>query len=165
MAEIRDVLTRPKLMAKFHALMKAAVDAFLAQHLRMATWISDVQEHDTLARDPDDSRYLNLVITAGASYVVTTDLDLLDLMNPQSEAGVDFHQRFPGIQIASPGPFEAHINQAARQSQAVAEACQSAHAEGDCGGSSRGGVCRAGTSRIANTDFGRRSSRKILEPI
>jgi len=95
LAEIRDVLTRPKLVAKYPALTKEAVDAFLAQHLRIATWISHVPEHYVLARDPDDRKYLNLAITAGAPYVVTDDLDLLDVMNPQSAAGIDFRSRFP----------------------------------------------------------------------
>ena len=51
LAEIRDVLTRPKLVAKYPALTKQAVDAFLARHMRMATWINDVPEHYVLARD------------------------------------------------------------------------------------------------------------------
>ena len=107
--EIRDVLTRPKLRAKFPALTTEAVDAFLAHHLRLATWIDDVPEHYTLARDPDDSKYINLAIAAGAPYLVTTDFDLLDLMEPQSTAGIDFRSRFPGIQFVSPSAFEALI--------------------------------------------------------
>jgi predicted nucleic acid-binding protein len=75
----------------------------------MATWINDVPEHYVLARDPDDSIYLNLAITAGAPYVVTTDLDLLELMEPQSAAGVDFRNRFPAVQIVGPTDFETLI--------------------------------------------------------
>lgn len=113
LAEIRDVLTRPKLVAKYPALKKEAVDAFLAQHLRMSTWISDVPEHYVLVRDPDDSKYLNLAITAGAPYVVTDDLDLLDLMDLQTPAAVDFQARFPGVEILTPLAFEAIISLAA----------------------------------------------------
>lgn len=109
LAEIRDVLTRPKLIARFPALTRQAVDAFLAQHLRMATWINDVPEHYVLARDPDDSIYLNLAITAGAPYVVTTDLDLLELIEPQCAAGVDFRRRFPAVQVVTPTDFETLI--------------------------------------------------------
>jgi len=113
LAEIRDVLTRPKLIARFPALTKQAVDAFLAQHLLLGTWISDVPEHYLVARDPDDSKYVNLAITAGAQYVVTDDLDLLDLMNLQSSAGVDFQNRFPNLQIVTPRAFASLIgNQA-----------------------------------------------------
>jgi putative PIN family toxin of toxin-antitoxin system len=112
LAEIRDVLTRPKLVAKFPALTPEAVDAFLAQHLRRARWIDSVPEHYVLARDPDDSKYLNLAITAGAPYVVTDDLDLLDLMTPDSPTGVDFRRRFPMVQIVTPAMFAALQTQA-----------------------------------------------------
>jgi putative PIN family toxin of toxin-antitoxin system len=109
LAEIRDVLTRPKLIAKYPALTKEAVDGFFAQHLRMATWISHVPQHYVLLRDPDDSKYLNLGITAGATYVVTTDQDLLELMEPQSSAGLDFRSRFPSLQVVRPDEFEASL--------------------------------------------------------
>jgi predicted nucleic acid-binding protein len=44
LAEIRDVLTRPKLMAKYPALTEQAVDAFLAEQLRIAKWVDEVPE-------------------------------------------------------------------------------------------------------------------------
>jgi putative PIN family toxin of toxin-antitoxin system len=109
LAEIRDVLTRPKLLAKYPALTTVAVDAFLARQLRAAKWVDDVPEHFVLVRDPKDSKYLNLAITAGAPYVVTADRDLLDLAQPSSTEGQDFHARFPGIQILEPAAFEAFI--------------------------------------------------------
>ncbi len=109
LAEIRDVLKRPKLVAKYRALTSVAVDAFVAQYLHLATWIDTVPEHYTLARDPKDSKYLNLAIAANAPYVVTTDLDLLDLMDPQSTAGVDFRNRFPTVQVVTPPQFEAVV--------------------------------------------------------
>jgi putative PIN family toxin of toxin-antitoxin system len=107
LTELRGVLTRPKLLAKYAALTIQAVDAFLAEHLRKATWITDVPERYVVTRDLDGSKYVNLAITAGAKYVVTTDLDLLDLMAPQSEAGADFRSRFPQIEIVTPTEFEA----------------------------------------------------------
>jgi putative PIN family toxin of toxin-antitoxin system len=110
LAEIRDVLTRPKLQAKYPALTSQAVDAFLAQHLRTAKWVSDVPERYVLARDPKDSKYLNLAIAAHATYVVTSDLDLLDLMDANSPAGQDFRGRFPDVRIVEPAAFHAAIS-------------------------------------------------------
>lgn len=110
LAEIRDVLTRPKLLNKYPALNQAAVDAFLTWHLQMAHWVNNVPEHYVLARDPKDSKYLNLAITAGAAYVVTDDFDLLDLMEVESEAGRDFRARFPNIRIINPAAFEAIVS-------------------------------------------------------
>lgn len=109
LAEIRDVLTRPKLIARYPALTSQAVDAFLAQRLSLARWINDIPEHYTLVRDPKDSKYLNLAIEANAPYVVTTDLDLLDLMTPASAAGQDFRSRYGAIEIVDPPTFLAIV--------------------------------------------------------
>jgi putative PIN family toxin of toxin-antitoxin system len=109
LAEIRDVLTRPKLVAKYTALTPEAVDAFLARHLRAARWVSDVAEQFVLERDPKDSKYLNLAIATAAPHVVTLDRDLLDLARPDNAEGIDFRYRFPGIQILEPGAFVAEI--------------------------------------------------------
>lgn len=69
LAEIRDVLTRPKLVAK----------------------------------------YINLAIEAGASYLVSTDLDLLDLMDQSTAEGNDFQKWFPGLRIVTPSAFESLV--------------------------------------------------------
>lgn len=115
LAEIRDVVTRPSLIAKYPALTPQAVDAFLAQHLRSATWITDVPEHFVLSRDPKDSKYLNLAITAAAPYVVTTDRDLLDLMTSRDAEAADFRARFPTVKCLDPASFEATVHQAGRK--------------------------------------------------
>ncbi len=107
--EIREVLARPKLRAKYPALTPEAVDAFLAQHLRLARWLEEVPEQFVLRRDPKDSKYVNLAIAAAATYVVTRDRDLLDLADPQSIEEQEFRRRFPGIQILEPAAFEAAL--------------------------------------------------------
>ncbi len=109
LAELRDVLTRPKLREKYPALTTEGVDAFLAKQLRSANWLEDVHEVFVLQRDPKDSKYINLAIAAGAPYLVTLDRDLLDLMLPGSAAGVDFRSRFPKRQILSPAAFLAEL--------------------------------------------------------
>jgi len=45
LAEIRDVLTRPKLLAKYPALTEGAVDYFLGHYVGRARWIDGVPEH------------------------------------------------------------------------------------------------------------------------
>jgi predicted nucleic acid-binding protein len=97
-------------MAKYPALSVQAVDAFLADHLRTARWFQDVPEHFVLQRDPKDSKYLNLAITAGADFVVTRDRDLLDLMEPNNIEGQEFRRRFSNIQVLEPAAFGALIN-------------------------------------------------------
>ncbi len=105
LAEIRDVLTRSEHRTKFPALMPKAVDAFLARYLRAVNWFPNVAEVYTLQRDPKDSKYVNLALAAQAPYLVTTDHDLLDLMDPATTEGRNFTQRFPTLNILDPVPF------------------------------------------------------------
>lgn len=103
--EVRDVLNRPKLQQKFPALTAKVTDAFLAEVLCTAKWFPRLPEHYALLRDPKDSKYLNLAITAGAHYLVTTDLDLLDLMRPASDEGRNFRERYATIEVIEPREF------------------------------------------------------------
>jgi putative PIN family toxin of toxin-antitoxin system len=105
LAEVRAVLSRPKLIARYPALTSQAVDAFVAQYLRLAKWVDPTPEHYVLLRDPKDSKYLNLAIEAAAPYLVSDDKDLLDLMDPASVAGLDFRSRYPSVQVVSPSAF------------------------------------------------------------
>ncbi len=109
LAELRDVLMRPKLREKYPALTAEGVEGFLAKQLRSANWLDDVHEVFVLQRDPKDSKYINLAIAAGAPYLVTRDRDLLDLMLPESAEGLDFRRRFPNLEILDPGAFLAVI--------------------------------------------------------
>lgn len=112
LAELRDVLTRPKLFAKYSALTTQAVDAFLGQYVQCARWIDPVPEHYTLLRDPKDSKYINLAIEASARYLVSDDNDLLELMAPASAVGQDFRTRYPAIEIVSPADFLSIVGSA-----------------------------------------------------
>jgi putative PIN family toxin of toxin-antitoxin system len=105
LAEIRDVLTRPEHRTKFPALTPKAIDAFLARYLRAVNWFPKVAEVYTVERDPKDSKYVNLALAAEAPYLVTTDHDLLDLMNPATPEGRDFIRRFPKLRMLDPVAF------------------------------------------------------------
>ena len=97
LAEIGDVLSRPKVRRKLPALTDEAVEAFLRDVLGRAAMLSDVPEAFRLERDPKDERYINLALAADASYLVTWDRDLLDLMNDEG-----FRQQFPHLTILEP---------------------------------------------------------------
>jgi putative PIN family toxin of toxin-antitoxin system len=100
LAEVRDVLTRPKLQAKFRRLTAEHVEAFLAAVRARAVTIAEVPHTFTYPRDPDDEPYLNLAIAAGARYLVSRDKDVLDLANDS-----DFRSRFPSLTILDPVAF------------------------------------------------------------
>jgi putative PIN family toxin of toxin-antitoxin system len=101
MTEAGDVLSRPKIRRKLPALTDEAVEAFLRDVLGRAVMRSEVPEVFQLERDPKDERYLNLALASQASYLVTWDRDLLDLMNDEG-----FRQQFPQLTILS------HVNAA-----------------------------------------------------
>jgi putative PIN family toxin of toxin-antitoxin system len=104
-AEVSDVLTRPKVRQKFSALTPDAVALFLQEVADQAMMLAEVPKVFTLERDPKDETYVNLALAAGARYLVSWDNDLLDLGNEDQEAGKAFRQRFPDLIILNPMAF------------------------------------------------------------
>ena len=89
LAEVRDVLTRPKTTKKHPQLTPNAVNVFLKSVSRYANVIADPPERITLLRDPKDEKYLNLAIAANANCIVSRDNDLLDLLKPGNAEGAN----------------------------------------------------------------------------
>ena len=102
LAEVRDVLTRPKIHAKFPHLTPDRVDVFLQKVATIAAVVSDVPDAGLHLRDLDDLPYLNLAVAADAAYIVTRDNDLLDLMKERS-----FVETCPHLRVVDPVTFLA----------------------------------------------------------
>jgi putative PIN family toxin of toxin-antitoxin system len=116
LAEVRDVLTPPKVLRKFPQLSPEWVTTFLQDVEAKALVLSGVPQAIALERDPKDEPYLNLAVAAKAHYLVSRDLDLLDLMKDE-----DFKGRFPDLLILDPVAF---LKEIARQEQAEAGAAE-----------------------------------------
>jgi len=116
LAEIRDVLTRPRVRQKFPTLTGGLVDRFLAALEKRAVFTPEVPHVFFYERDPKDEPYLNLAIATGASYLVSRDLDILDLANAGNPDGRRLRHHAPHLQILNPGSFltEARRLQALR---------------------------------------------------
>ncbi len=99
-AEIRDVLNRPKLRKKFPRLTPKLVDEFVTNIESKASVLDDVPAPYKFERDPKDAPYLNLAIATAAPYLVSRDKDLLDLMNDDQ-----FRERYPALTILDPVAF------------------------------------------------------------
>jgi uncharacterized protein len=97
LAEVRDVLGRPKIRRKFPHLTGERVEEFLARAVAQGVVLDEVPEAFRYARDPDDEPYLNLALAARARYLVSRDKDLLDLM-----ADSAFRARYPGLSVVDP---------------------------------------------------------------
>jgi predicted nucleic acid-binding protein len=72
---------------------------------RYAVIVSDIPEQFSYSRDPKDEAYINLALAARAPYLVTRDLDLLDLMKEDDVVGVAFRKQYPGLTIVDPPTF------------------------------------------------------------
>jgi putative PIN family toxin of toxin-antitoxin system len=113
LAEVSDVLSRPKSRQRFKTLTPDRVEAFLRELRATATLLDPVPHVFTYPRDPDDEPYVDLAAAAGANYLVSWDKDLLDLMSEASPEGQDFRQRFPNLAILTPPDFLRAIRQEA----------------------------------------------------
>jgi putative PIN family toxin of toxin-antitoxin system len=100
LAEVREVLNRPKLQMKFRRLTPERIAAFIWRVQTKGLVVDDVPRSFTFERDPDDEKYVNLALAAGASFIVSRDKDLLSLMSDE-----DFRNRFPRLTIVDPVEF------------------------------------------------------------
>lgn len=100
LAEVRDVLTRPKTRKKFPGLTTERAEVFLADLESLAVLGADIADPPHVVRDRKDQKYLNLAVSASARYLVSRDRDLLDLMQDEG-----FRQHFPILTILEPTAF------------------------------------------------------------
>jgi putative PIN family toxin of toxin-antitoxin system len=113
LAEVREVLTRPKTLRKFPLLSAEWAEAFVENARSKALVFAEVPRALTLERDPKDEPYLNLALAARVDYLVSRDQDLLDLMNDET-----FRERCPGLLILDPVAFLQAISRPAAPPQA-----------------------------------------------
>ena len=77
MAEYLDVLSRPQLVRKYRTVATCDLDTILDQ-LATAT-VVDPLDTPAICRDPADDKFLAAAQAGGARFIVSEDLDLLDL--------------------------------------------------------------------------------------
>ncbi len=106
-AELADVLSRPKVRRAFPRVTDAVSADFLARVGRASTRFPVVPAAVVLARDPKDEKYLNLAVAANADAVVTWDRDLLDPMTGADPDAVAFRTAHPTIDLLTPPAFLA----------------------------------------------------------
>jgi putative PIN family toxin of toxin-antitoxin system len=113
LAEVRDVLTRPKTRQRFPLLTPEWVETFVRAVESKALAFTEVPKAFPLERDPKDEPYLDLAIAASARYLVSRDSALLDLMTDES-----FRRRFPSLTILDPPAFLQAVSREAQTSEA-----------------------------------------------
>jgi uncharacterized protein len=105
LAEIKDVLSRPRLREQNPVLTQEKVESLIEMLLANAEFVENVPEHFAYSRDPNDEPYLNLAIETEAVFLVSRDNDLLDIMTDFTDEAKNFRQRFRKIKIVNPVEF------------------------------------------------------------
>lgn len=105
LAELGDVLARPRVRKRFPLITPEYVESFLRGLREIADVIADVPQLVVLKRDPKDEKYLNLAVAVGAQYLVSRDKDLLDLVSEPPDEGRTIRERFPKLAIFDPVEF------------------------------------------------------------
>jgi predicted nucleic acid-binding protein len=73
------------------------VKTFVDTAVRQASMLSNVPHVFSYPRDPDDEPHVDLAVAVGATYLVSRDTNLLELMDDP-----DFRARFPSLTILDP---------------------------------------------------------------
>jgi len=100
-AELREVTSRPKVIAKLH-LVPGRVDEFIDTLEIAATILDGFPELFVYQRDPDDAHYVNLALAADARLIVSRDNDLPDLMDATKPEAAEFQKSYPELLILNP---------------------------------------------------------------
>lgn len=109
--EIRDVLNRPEIRRKLTGINDRIVNALFTKLEAKAILITNVPEEYHYERDPDDEMYINLAIVTDATYLVSKDNDLLDLMTRSTDVARQFRTRFPFLRILKAEDFVREVKQ------------------------------------------------------
>ena len=117
LAEVVDVLNRPRFRQIVPDLTAERIDLFVEEIAKLAIPISNVPEEFHYERDPEDEPYINLALAVDAGYIVSLDNDLLDLMKPAMKTSSEFHRRFPMLRVVKPITLLYEIEQRLKGSE------------------------------------------------
>jgi putative PIN family toxin of toxin-antitoxin system len=119
LAEIQDVITRPKLQAKYSRLTNERAERLVEVLRTKATLIKDVPTVFNYPRDPKDEKYINLAVAAGSEFIISRDMDLLDLMTDFDNDSKEFRQKFRPLKIIQPSEFLKIVEERTKEGLSV----------------------------------------------
>jgi putative PIN family toxin of toxin-antitoxin system len=107
--EVRNVLLRPELQAKYKTLTPEHVAGILSQAMRFADWFENVPRHFTLPSHPKDDHILNLAIESKAEYLVTWETRILKLASDTTAHADQLRTLAPQLRIITPKELAARL--------------------------------------------------------
>lgn len=108
--EVREVMNRPRLKAKL-GLTDERIEALFWRLEVKAFWLREVPHKFDFRRDPKDEPYVNLAVAADATFIVSRDNDLLDLMSKYDDDSKEFRQRFRPLKVITPETLLTEVEQ------------------------------------------------------
>jgi putative PIN family toxin of toxin-antitoxin system len=104
LAEVRKLPSHKKLrrLSRFTA---ERVERFIEELLSVGELVSDPSPNFAYPRDPDDARYVDLAIATGSFLVVSSDKDLLDLMDDSNSEGKRLRSSHASFLVVTPSQF------------------------------------------------------------
>jgi predicted nucleic acid-binding protein len=99
------VLLDGAMTARFPEITPRLVDVTIRRLPFVGDYVRAPRARFEYHRDERDQKFLELAIALGATHVLSSDKDLLDLPQAQNEAGKRFRQRLPHTQILEAGEF------------------------------------------------------------
>ena len=103
--EVRETLNDPEVRANLSGITDVQVKILFMRLEKKAILIKQIPKRFEYPRDPKDEPYINLALAADATYIVSRDNDLLDLMKWSTEEGREFQKRFRFLKIVTPEVF------------------------------------------------------------
>lgn len=103
--EVREVMNRPELLAKYSTISEVSIDRYLEDLAKNSRFYRSVPRHYIFERDPDDEPYIDLAIEGKVDFLVTRDRDLLDLMTKFDTESKQFRQKTRPLKIVDPVSF------------------------------------------------------------
>ena len=103
--EVRDVLFRPKILAKLPDIAFEQIEHFIQEIIRLSVFKKRINKTFKFERDPKDEMIINLALDCNAEYIISRDKDLLDLMTDISVNGKEFRQKSRPLKIVEPIEF------------------------------------------------------------
>ena len=100
--EVRDVLSRPDVVARSPNITADRLKQVLAATLENAEWVADVPAAFTWSQHPDDDHLFNLAIACKAELLVTWETRILKLGADTTPDAERLRTLAPQLQIATP---------------------------------------------------------------
>ena len=105
LAEYRNILNDPEVVAKYPSFSAMKVEAQLARLAYIGDMIRNTRVRFEFPRDPKDAKFVELAIAGEAAAIITGDRDLLALPTGRDETAKRFRQRLPSTVVVRPDVF------------------------------------------------------------